>query len=697
MSFSYKSLNSNDITLTSYIANKPWEVTNSTLSQNGVTIFVGENIPITRENPFNPIDDVETTNEEYRRLIFESIKHLYYENYTSGSLTGEFFNSSSYFNYEQTTLVSGSMISSFKNLPTHEGVPKDSLSITSDSIIYDTSSSLYETSTFDSDKGGKIVVISIDKEIFGSGLTPNSVYISGSQYYLRDDGEGNIYNYNNEENYARYNSAIYDKDIYLELLNSNAPQLEYAGNIFYSHGLIVITNSDYFCVYGAPPTAVNDYITYLNTNTPQILDVLSNDFTDCGFIKYDSFNQESGDFPDYTYNTGFLYITPNQTSVIPGTYILGYTIENSSGIRSNTGSITLNITSNPLELNNLTHSLTPYGTASLTPITFSINYGVPHYSYSLDNGLSYISSNNLFDITISGSVTSSDNNILYIKDYLGNIVSQSFSTWYQPITYTYTIQYPPCGPTGTSGEIYISSSIAVSASVNGGPYVALPNLFQNATTSSIILLKDINNTTTSSTLIQSPIPSITSSLLINSASGYGAANGIFSLSLDNIFPSLNPVYTIKTGSYILPSFNGILITTPSYTFYTSSLPAGIYTASAILTAPYSCNLQQYINYITITQPSLIEFSLTGSYIDSCSNAIIVNATGGVPPYTYFAKNNNTLNVYSSDTSTITLNGLNSGSYNVSIVDDNSFTSPTQNIDIYGRAYIYTGSICEQTP
>jgi hypothetical protein len=688
MSFSYKTLNSNDITLTSYIANKPWEVKNSTLSQNGVTIFIGENLPVNREYPFDPVNDIGTSNQEYRRLVFESIKHLYYENYTSGSLTGQFFQSSSYFNYEQTTLVSGSMISAFKNLPGKEG---DGTS------IYDVSSSLYDQNIYDDDRGGIIVVISIDKEVFGSGLTPNSVFISGSDYYLRDDGEGNLYNFNNEANYARYNSAIYDKDIYLELLNSNFPQLEYAGNIFYSHGLIVITNPDYLCVFGTPPTAVNNYFEYVNVVPNFNLDILYNDYSDCGILNFDSFESSGGTFPDYTYNNGFLNITPNQSSVIPGIYTLGYTISNSSGIRSNTGSVTLKITSLPLWMSNVTHSSSAFGTASIIPVTFSINYGVPYYSYSLDNGSNYINSNGLFNIIISGSVTSSDNNIIYVKDYLGNIVSQSFSSWYPGMTYTYTIQYPPCGPTGTAGEIYIYSTTAVSASINGGAYQALPGFFNNATTSSTILLKNTNNDITSSTLTQTPILPITSSLLISSASGYGEANGAFTVYLNNIYPGLNPLYSILTGSNYLPAFTGIEVNSTSYIFSTSSLPAGIYTMSAYLDGPYNCALQQYLSYITITQPSLITFTATGSYINSCSNAVILNTTGGVPPYTYFATNINTLAVYSSNTSSIALDGLNSGSYNLFIVDNNEFTSPSQNIDIYGRSYIYSGSTCEQTP
>ena len=110
MSFSYKTLNSNDITLTSYIANKQWEVNSLSLSENGIKIYIGENIPINESSPFNPTNDTETTNDEYRRLIFSSIQHLFYKNYISGSSTGSFFESSSYINYEQSTLSSGSSL-----------------------------------------------------------------------------------------------------------------------------------------------------------------------------------------------------------------------------------------------------------------------------------------------------------------------------------------------------------------------------------------------------------------------------------------------------------------------------------------------------------------------------------------------------------------------------------------------------------
>lgn len=696
MGFSYKTLNSTDITLTSYIANKQWEVNNSTLSQNGITIYIGENVPVNRDHPFDPIDDIETSNDEYRRLVFESIKHLYYENYTSGSLTGQFFKSSSYTNYEQTTLISGSMLSAFKNLPTVTGSSYDPSTLSPyDGTIYDISSSLYDESIFDPDRGGKIVVVSIDKEIYGSGLKPNSVSISGSGYYLRDDGEGNIFNFNNPANYARYNSAIYNQDIYLELLNSNFPQLEYVGNVFYSHGLIIITNSDYFCAFGTPPTAINDYFSYNNMFPTFALDVLSNDFSDCGTINYNSFLSTGGTFPDYTYANGFLNITPNQTSVIPGNYKLGYTISNSSGIRSNTGSINLIINSEPLQINNIISSSLCFGNSSIRPVTFSIDYGVPYYSYSLDNGLNYTGISNLFNITVSGSVTASNNNTIYVKDYLGEIISSSFSSWFPEVTYTTTILKNPCSISSNDGVVRFSAvgdqtGIAVKFN-NEFVWNTLPMDYTGLGTGSYdVKIKDINNCVVSSSVTLSPYQQLVIDSFQSNVGCYGGSNGSLSLEISNVIDNLYVTLLDPTSSAI---YNNVPLSSFINNFITASnLSTGSYTLNLTSTGSYEC--QSYSNTFTITSPSPLIFTATASYIDSCSNAMIFNATGGTPPYTYFAQNSSSFQLYSSDSSSVTLNGLNSGSYNLWVRDNSLCPSPIQTIEVYGRGYIYSGSNCE---
>lgn len=670
MSFSYKTLNSNDITLTSYIANKSWEVNNSTLSQNGVTIYVGENLPITIDSPFDPINDAQTSNEEYRRLVFESIKHLYYENYISGSLTGQFFNSSSYFNYEQSTLVSGTI----RNLPTITGSIYNPINPSNyEGALYDISSSLYDISSFDPDKGSKIVVLSIDKKIYGSGLSPNSVSISGSTYNLQDDGEGNIF----------------------DTLTST-----HIGNVFYSQGLIVITNEDYLCAFSTPPTTLNDYFSYLNITPNYFLDILSNDFTDCGYLNYNSFlpNIIPGyTFPNYTQNNGIITITPDQTSVIPGDYQLGYTIANTNGIRSNTSSINLTITSQPLEIFNITNGFTCYGTSSLIPVTCSISYGVPYYSWSFDGGVNYSSSNSLTSIVVSGSVLSSTNNLIYVKDYTGNIVSSSFNSWNNSIAPA--VGYPNyntllCSSTASNGTIYIKRGEAgQQASVNGGAFTSLNEFdpgtaFTNATTASTIIYKNAYGCTSSSIFNMDYLPPVTVNFSTSSATCYGGINGTATFAFTNAVTN-NYYEFYKNGNYIGSEY----LDSPSASIlFTNLEPTSSYELE-LFSDTSTCANQHYYKSFTIGQSTQITFSATASFIDSCSNAIIFNATGGIPPYTYFAADTGSGITYSSDVNTVPLNNLNENTYNLSILDSNGCITNNSLLTVFGRKYEYSGSVC----
>ena len=682
MSFSYKTLSSNDITLTSYIANKHWEVTNSTLSQNGVTIYIGENLPTSRTYLFDPINDLQTSNDEYRRLVFDSIKHLFYENYTSGSLTGEFYHSSSYFNYEQNTLASGSGVSTFRRISTVTG--------SNSPVLYDANNNYDEGAVFDPDRGGKVIIVSVDQNVYGSGLNPNSVYISGSGYYLRDDGEGNLYNWRNEGNYAKYSAAIYDQSVYLELVG-NGLQLEYVGNVFYSHGLIVITDEDYLCVFGAPPGAVNDYFSYFNMNSPGALDILGNDICDCGTLNVASFATSSisgSTFPNFTYSNGFITITQDQASVIPGNYSIGYTVLNSSGLVSNTGSVNLTITSEPLRIQNLISSSVCFGTASLLPVTFSINYGVPYYSYSLDNGVTYTGVNKLFNVTVSGSVSSSLNNIIYVKDYLGEIVTASFSTMYPAVTSSTVITKLPCSNTATDGIITVSSSTAVSASIDGGSYFLLPKQFTGLSTGShtINYINSIGCTTSSVYTLSQYTP-LTASVTMSHVNCYGLSTGRININLSNVIDNLLLDFIDPTGSYVL---SDIPVTSSALVF--SNLSTGSWTASLSTTDINGC--QNYYNSFNITSSAQITFTTTASYISSCSNAIIFNATGGLGNYTYFAQETDTGASYSSTGSTLSTLSLNGGTFTVYVQDTGSCISGFKTQEVYGRQYVYSGSYCD---
>ena len=675
MSFSYKTLSSNDITLTSHITNKFWEVKNSTLSENGVTIYIGENLPINIDNPFDPVNDVKTSNEEYRRLIFDSIKHLYYKNYISGSLTGSFFQSSSYFNYEQSTLISGTL----RELPNITGSANISYALNNQyegsTTIYD-NISLYDEATFDPDRGNRIVIISIDQNIFGSGLSPNSVFISGSNYYLHDDGEGNFFDY-------------YTQDNFLNPVSSSL-----IGNIFYSHGLITITNEDYLCVFGAPPTAINDYYLYYNLNPTKSLEILNNDYSDCGILLPDTFTTHSLEgytFPSFTYNDGTISIPPIQPNLIPGSYKIGYTIQNSSGLYSNTASINLTLTSEPLQIINIINSSICFNDTSSIPVTFSINYGVPYYSYSLDEGNTYLGINDLFNVIVSGSITASNNNIIYAKDYLGEITTQTFSSWYPEVLASITIQKPPCNSTSTDGKIFINNDqTAISASINGVSQ-ALPALFTGIPTGSITIgLTSSFGCTTSSIVEVDIYPPLTASVTQSNISCNGLTNGFLRINFSNVIDDLRVTLLDPTGSSIYN--NKRLSEFPNNSVTASNLSTGSYDLGVFSLITDQC--QFYSNIFTITEPTTMSYSISASYINSCSNQIeFNNETGGTSPYTYIAIKSGSGEIYSSNTNIIDLEDLNGGNYISYLIDTNGCQSSTSSLEIFGRQFIYSGSEC----
>ena len=661
MSFSYKTLSSNDITLTSYIANKQWEVDSSTFSQNGITVYVGENLPISRNYPFNPERDNKTNNDEYRRLIYNSIKHLFYQNYTSGSAYGEFYNSSSLLNFEQSTLESGSI----RRLPNITGSNLEEIALYG-GATYDAPSSLYDELTFDPDRGNKILIISFDQNVYGSGLKPESFYISSSTYHIQDDGEGNIYDVNT---------------------------LNYIGNIFYSQGLVVITNEDYLCIVGINPVATNDYFSYLNIIPSQSFDITSNDLCDCGELIFSSFETSSipgYTFPDFIYDNGYMNITENQLSVIPGNYKIGYTIQNSSGLISNTGSINLNITSQPLQIENIISQSACFNSTASLPVTFSINYGVPYYSYSLDEGNTWTGSSNLFNVTVSGSMTSSFNNIIYIKDYLGDILTQSFSSKYPEVTANIEIQKQPCSM-ASNGIIYISGGTAISASINSTSS-ALPATFTGiSSTSYTIGLTGSFGCTTSSILSVDVATPLTGSITQSNVTCYGGSNGSLTININDVIDEDLMVYLSKPGTII---YEDVLLSS----FINNSITASNLSSGSYTFQIYNNNLddcQSYYQIINITSPTSINYNVSASYIDSCSNAIVFNSvTGGIPPYTYYAVNTGSSLQFSSTSSIVDLGTTNSGVYSTFIIDNNNCFSTSSLLEVYGRTYIYSGSSCE---
>jgi hypothetical protein len=165
----FKTLRKSDIQVLPYPANKSWVATPTTYNSLGIRIFVGKNL--SSSGYFKSGSDPKTIDSasgesRHRRLIYESVKQLYYSNYLSSSYISQ---TGSFDNFDQTT-------------------------------IYNYYSTSYEGSYngvqkyFPTASNSIIRVLSIPKNIFGSKLVPGTIQISGSDFNIFDDKEGNLFN-----------------------------------------------------------------------------------------------------------------------------------------------------------------------------------------------------------------------------------------------------------------------------------------------------------------------------------------------------------------------------------------------------------------------------------------------------------------------------------------------------------------------
>lgn len=188
---SFKKLNKADITTVSYAANKRWELYHTGSSPNISSSYMygywGTN------ESFNIGGN--TSNGQYNSLIYSEINHLFYQRYTSSLSTG----------------------SLMFNVDTYQSA--SSQRPTSSYFNYNTNPLFINR--FPTGSGEYIGVLSINQDIYGSKILPNSfqlkIVTGSSSYNINDDGNGNLYS----------GSA-------------------FIGNIFYAHGIAVITDQNKF-------------------------------------------------------------------------------------------------------------------------------------------------------------------------------------------------------------------------------------------------------------------------------------------------------------------------------------------------------------------------------------------------------------------------------------------------------------------
>ena len=291
MPSSLKKLNKADITTVPYAANKQWVLPYScpSISNSYFNIFKGTFITGTF-SPDNYLTDP-ITNGQYERLIDDSMNHMFYQSYTN--------------------LLNTSSL--MLNADTYESASQQRP--TASYFNYNINPNLVKN--FPTGANAGIRVLSVNQDIYGSKILPTSFNLSSSAYNILDDGNGNLYG----------SGSIH------------------VGNVFYAHGLAVITNTDYQNMFPLPPIAINDVATYTTSNTSaKIINILSNDVSRSCALNTSSVVLYGDNSTYYTVNANGT-ITLNASA--SGNYDVYYTVNslcsNSCSLTSNKAKVTTNV------------------------------------------------------------------------------------------------------------------------------------------------------------------------------------------------------------------------------------------------------------------------------------------------------------------------------------------------------------------
>lgn len=242
---SFKRINPSDIYQNTLVSNKYWVFNYTTSSyDNNIQCYKGTN---TNGN-FNLSGS--KTNNVYEQLEYNKINQLFYHQYSNTYLNNNSLinspyyisasnlrNTSSYFNYDENPL--------FNNyFPIN---------------VNETIKSIY-----------------INKNKYGNKILPGSFIISSSDYYILDDGFGNLNDWKyvlsgSNINYIMLSGSYEYVDYnYIQEYLSGSGTPIFVGNIFYSFGSAIITNQYYQSSFPMPSTGSitysfkNEWNTYEN-------------------------------------------------------------------------------------------------------------------------------------------------------------------------------------------------------------------------------------------------------------------------------------------------------------------------------------------------------------------------------------------------------------------------------------------------
>ena len=198
----FKQFNSRDVVITPFKTNKSFSFIGAhqlTDSNVGIDRFIGKNLTPTNDITTEPVTG--QISNIPQRLVYDSIKHLYYTNFLLDSSGSNAVTAS--FNIDNTVTGPANTTNYYNYL----------------------SSDLVPRREFPTQSNARIGVISIPSKLFGEYIKPNTFRYEEDSTIMTDDGEGNLF----------------DQD---------GNQL---GNIIYEHGLAIVTvesENAYDSLYG---------------------------------------------------------------------------------------------------------------------------------------------------------------------------------------------------------------------------------------------------------------------------------------------------------------------------------------------------------------------------------------------------------------------------------------------------------------
>lgn len=319
---SFKKLSKSDVTVVPYHANKQWSLAYCPYptSSDYLTIYKGTNVT----GSFS-LDDDPVTEGQYERLVYSQINQLFYQDYTASLDTSSLMFTLN--NYESAS----------QQRPT------------SSYFIYNDNKNL--VTSFPTGAMEGIRVLAINQDIYGNKVLPNHFILSSSAYYVTDDGYGNLYDTKSTKTHI--------------------------GNLFYAHGLGIITNQDYQLMFPLPPIAKNNTEYFITTDSPKTISASLNDYARSGTLNTSSLalsGSTSG--INYSWATGSNG-TIILTTTVPGTYSIYYTIgadiagSCAISLRSNKAKVTAIVTSPTTTTTTTTSTTTTTTTVPTTTTTTS--------------------------------------------------------------------------------------------------------------------------------------------------------------------------------------------------------------------------------------------------------------------------------------------------------------------------------------